>query len=339
MRAGRSLIIKRIWISCLLIASVLSTGCSQQNAAAATPKSENVSEQAAGTKGSSSKGADSSGTAKSSDFATARDSGAVVLQPEAPGTKTIGNEKAAIDISNISKGYIVVSYKGSNEKVRFQVQFGSEDPYTYRLNSTEDAVFPLTRGNGSYKFTVFENVSGDQYATAFEGKSEVTLENEFLPFLYPNQYVKYDKDTRAVALGEELVKEASDDLDALAMIYDYVVGNIDYDYDKAENVASGYLPVIDQVLDEKKGICFDYAAVMTCMLRTQRIPTQLVVGYSGTVYHAWISVYIDGVGWIHDIIRFDGKEWVRMDPTLAATNRKAEKTVENSGNYRALYYY
>ena len=59
----------------------------------------------------------------------------------------------------------------------------------------------------------------------------MTLENEFLPFLYPNQYVKYDKDTRAVALGEELVKEASDDLDALAMIYDYVVGNIDYDYD------------------------------------------------------------------------------------------------------------
>ncbi|WP_343250927.1 transglutaminase-like domain-containing protein [Diplocloster hominis] len=338
MRARPGLILKRIWIGCLLFASVLSTGCSQQNAAAATPKYEQDSEQDSGTKASS-KGTDSSGTAKTPDAATARDSTPVVLKPEAPGTKTIGNEKATIDISNISKGYIVVSYKGSNEKVRFQVQYESDDPYTYRLNSTEDAVFPLTQGDGSYKFSVFENVSGDEYATAFEGKSEVSLENEFLPFLYPNQYVKYDQDTQAVALGEELVKEASDDLDALARIYDYVVGNIDYDYDKAENVASGYLPVIDQVLDEKKGICFDYAAVMTCMLRTQRIPTQLVVGYSGTVYHAWISVYIDGVGWIHDIIRFDGKEWVRMDPTLAATNRKAEKTVENSGNYRALYYY
>ena len=339
MRARRSLIKKRIWIGCLLIASVISTGCNQQNAAAATPKSEHASEQNSGAKDSAIKGADSSGSAKSSDAAALRDSTPVVLQPEAPGTNTIGNEKASIDISNITKGYIVVSYKGNNEKVRFQVQYESEDPYTYRLNSFEDAVFPLTRGDGNYKFTVYENVSGDQYATAFEGKSEVTLENEFLPFLYPNQYVKYDQNTQAVALGQKLVKEATDDLDALAKIYDYVVGNIDYDYDKAENVASGYLPVIDQVLDEKKGICFDYAAVMTCMLRTQRIPTQLVVGYSGTVYHAWISVYIDGVGWIHDIIRFDGKEWVRMDPTLASTNKKAEKTVENSGNYRAMYYY
>ncbi len=37
------------------------------------------------------------------------------------------------------------------------------------------------------------------------------------------------------------------------------------------------------------------------------------------LYHAWISVYLDSVGWIDNIIYFDGKDWVRMDPTFAAS--------------------
>ena len=90
---------------------------------------------------------------------------------------------------------------------------------------------------------------------------------------------------------------------------------------------SGYLPDIDETLETGKGICFDYAALMTAMLRTQRIPTRLVVGYAGTLYHAWISVYIEGTGWIDNIIYFDGTQWVRMDPTFAAAGEEAAKYV------------
>ena len=71
-----------------------------------------------------------------------------------------------------------------------------------------------------------------------------------------------------------------------------------------------------------KGICFDYAALMTSMLRSQRIPTKLEVGYAGETYHAWISTYVDDKGWVDDIIKFDGKDWQLMDPTLAASNDK-----------------
>ena len=45
------------------------------------------------------------------------------------------------------------------------------------------------------------------------------------------------------------------------------------------------------LLEKKSGICFDYAALMTGMLRSQGVPCKLVVGYAGTVYHAWISVW------------------------------------------------
>ena len=69
-----------------------------------------------------------------------------------------------------------------------------------------------------------------------------------------------------------------------------------------------------------KGICFDYAALMAAMLRSQRIPTKLQVGYAGEAYHAWISCYVDEIGWVDNMISFDGKDWSLMDPTLAANN-------------------
>ena len=37
-------------------------------------------------------------------------------------------------------------------------------------------------------------------------------------------------------------------------------------YSKASSVTSGYLPDIDEVFTSEKGICFDYAAVMTFLM-------------------------------------------------------------------------
>ena len=151
--------------------------------------------------------------------------------------------------------------------------------------------------------------------------------------------MKFTEDSQAVGESQKLVQSAGDDLEAIAAIYNYVIGNIQYDFDKAASVQSGYLPDIDETLNTKKGICFDYAALMTAMLRVQRIPTKLVVGYAGELYHAWISVYLDGVGWIDNIIYFDGKDWVRMDPTFAASGGGASEYVGDGSNYHDLYYY
>ncbi len=42
---------------------------------------------------------------------------------------------------------------------------------------------------------------------------------------------------------------------------------------KAKNgELAGYLPDVDSILQEKKGICFDYAALMATMLQSQNIP-------------------------------------------------------------------
>ncbi len=78
------------------------------------------------------------------------------------------------------------------------------------------------------------------------------------------------------------------------------------------------------------------------MLRSQDIPTKLVVGYSGNLYHAWISVYLEGQGWVDDVIYFDGTSWKLMDPTFASSSGQSKEIMQYIGdgsNYRAKYSY
>lgn len=80
---------------------------------------------------------------------------------------------------------------------------------------------------------------------------------------------------------------------------------------------------------------------MSAMLRSQGIPTKLEVGYVGEVYHAWISCYVDEIGWVDNIIEFDGKNWSLIDPTLGANNKKSDvkKYIGNGHNYLVKYTY
>ena len=261
------------------------------------------------------------------------------------GTTVYQNEKASIDASNLAEGYLIVRYTGGkNVKLKVQITKKGGATYTYNLNSAGKAeTFPLTEGDGTYTVRVFENISGTKYAQAYSCSVELKLRNEFLPFLYSNQYVNFTAESKTVKKGAELMKDAKDDLDAVRRVYNYVIATLKYDYELAATVKSGYLPDIDAVLEAKKGICFDYAALMSAMLRSGGIPCKLVVGYAGTAYHAWINVYIDGVGWVDKLIYFDGKNWSLMDPTFAsslgAESAALKKYVGDGKNYTAKYAY
>lgn len=271
-----------------------------------------------------------------------RDSTPKVLTPSADGVTVYQNDFASIDTSNTSQGYVMVKYNGTNEKVKLRITCPDQSCYTYLISDRGAYdTFPLTAGNGSYALQVLENVAGDTYTVSLAQSINVNIEDEFLPFLYPNQYVNFHTDSKAVSKGSDLAKDTYSDLDVVQNIYNYVIKNISYDTEKAQNVSYGYVPDIDDTLSSKKGICFDYAALMTSMLRSQNIPTKLEVGYSGDAYHAWISTYIDDKGWVDDIIQFNGNTWQIMDPTLAATNDSAavKKYVGDGSHYVVKYTY
>ena len=96
------------------------------------------------------------------------------------------------------------------------------------------------------------------------------------------------------------------------------------------------------MLAQKKGICFDYAALMAGMLRSQGVPCKLVVGYAGKAYHAWINVYSEETGWVNGAIYFDGDSWKLMDPTFASSGKQSKEIMSYIGDgshYTAKYIY
>ena len=269
--------------------------------------------------------------------------GSYVRTPIASGTTTYKNEKATLDASNVSEGYIMVKYTGSVGKIKIQITKSGSETYTYDLNNSGGyEVLPLSEGSGSSLVKVFENIQGNQYSQAFSQSIDAGVTNQFGPFLYPNQYVNFNAASAAVQTGAAVAAGASDQIGVVAAIYNYVIDNVSYDTAKATSVQSGYLPNVDVVLAQKKGICFDYAALMTAMLRSQDIPTKLVVGYTGNLYHAWINVYLEGQGWVDNIIYFDGNSWKLMDPTFASSSGQSQEIMQyigNGANYKAKYSY
>lgn len=276
-------------------------------------------------------------------MAYTKPAGSYVRTPIASGVTVYSNDKAILDASNVSEGYIMIKYTGSVGKIKVQITKSGSETYTYNLNSSGAyEVFPLSEGDGSYSVKVFENIQGNQYSQAFSQTVNAAMANPFSPFLYPNQYVNFNAASAAVQTGASVAAGSTDQLDVVRDVYNYVVNNLTYDTAKASSVQSGYLPNVDVVLAQRKGICFDYAALMAAMLRSQDIPTKLVVGYTGSLYHAWINVYLDSQGWVDNIIYFDGMTWKLMDPTFASSGGQSAEIMQyigNGANYQAKYSY
>ncbi len=267
----------------------------------------------------------------------------VIYPTVATGELVKETDVCIIDYSNTKAGYVMVKYNEDTSKVlKSQVVGPDGNTYTYTLTAEKYEALPLTAGDGEYKISVFINVKGNSYALVLSETIDVELESQFAPYLRPNQYVNYKKSTKVVKKAQTLTKKCKTDLAKVKKIYKYVIKNFKYDKNLARTVQSGYLPNLNKVYKKKKGICFDYAAVMTAMLRSQGVPTKLVIGYTGNAYHAWINVYSKKKGWITGAIYFNGKKWKLMDPTFASTGKSSKsimKYIGNGRNYKAKYSY
>ena len=243
-----------------------------------------------------------------------------ILMPQLNEDKFYGNEYVQLDTSNSGDGYFYIRYTGDNQKVKLQIFSDTSITYTYNIAPGVDTVIPFNLGSGEYSLTVYENIQDNEYAMVYAEDMDIKLNDELKPFLYPNQYVWFTAESDTTALAKQLTDGCTNELEAVGKVYDYMIKNITYDYDKAANVQPGYLPDVDEILSIKTGICFDYSAVMSSMLRSVGIPTRMESGYSGDAYHAWVSVYTKDQGWINDIIQFDGTQWTLMDPTFDANS-------------------
>ena len=234
----------------------------------------------------------------------------LVLLALLPATIIYGQSPVAtIDKGQLDKSLVNVSYKPSNNKAAKLVITKGNEKYTYDLDV--NGQYPLQFGDGEYTLSVLENTSTNQYKVIKTEKINLKIDNENLVFLQPSQMVNWDSNMKAVEKAKELTKDATTNKEKASLIYNYIVRNIRYDYDKASKVQTGYIPSVDTVLDTSLGICYDYSVLYAAMLRSVGVPTKMLMGYNDDIeeYHAWNEVYLK-----------ETNEWVTIDTTYDAPN-------------------
>ena len=250
-----------------------------------------------------------------------------------------GNSEVLVDTSRCNKGFFGI-HCTSDKKIKIQV-FKDDEVYTYDCVTGKDQIYPFQLGNGTYTIKVMKNIADTKYSELYATTAYVELEDEFDPYLRPNQYADYTKESDCVKKADELAAEAADANEFITNVYDFVCKKVKYDKKKAETVQSGYIPVPDETMNTGKGICIDYASLAAAMLRSHGIPTRIIFGYvgdSGDLYHAWNMFYTKETGWV--AVEFEVKkgEWNRLDLTFSA-NGADSKYIGDGSNYMDVFRY
>lgn len=239
------------------------------------------------------------------------------VQASASNTYSINFEESARGIVN------VFFNTGTEKKVKLMVQKGT-DQYVYNLsNSNQKVNFPLQFGDGTYTVSIYENTTGTKYRKLYSLSHTVKLESQNVVFLQSIQEVSWNEKDAAISKAKELVASATTakrrtsrnsrailtETEVVNVLYQYVVKNVAYDYNKIKTLQFDYLPNINDTLAVGTGICYDYSSLLASMLRSQGIPTKLVKGYTNTtdVYHAWNEIYLKAEN-----------RWVVVDTTFDA---------------------
>lgn len=227
-----------------------------------------------------------------------------IVWPQASGEKTYQKNDLTLDVSHMSDGYIMAKSAPTSKKLKLRISRG-DTIFTYDLNGAGDyEVFPLQLGSGGYTCSLYKNIKSNKYSKEAELSFSAELTSEEAPFLCPSQYVNYTQASPAVAKAEEICAGLKTDEEKLEAIRNFMVKGFAYDYVRALTTPGSYLGDVDGCFETRLGLCQDLAAIAACMLRSQGIPTQLVIGYADEIYHAWNHVLIDG-------------EYQRLDVTAA----------------------
>jgi len=252
-----------------------------------------------------------------------------------------------VDTGSVSEGVVLINIKTAPDgKVWKAVLRGPTGSCSYTLpNRGKFEGLPLQMGNGSYFLTLYEQVSGTSFATKMTHSFKVTLRSEFSPYTASSVMVRFSAVSASTKLARSLVAGKTTQEARIDAIYQWICNNIQYDHKLAANITSGdvktYIPNPDATLSSRKGICYDYAALLAAMLRSQGIPTRLVMGQIPQGYHAWNEVYLEGSGWLRlgdaNYSTVNRNAWVMLDLTFAASGMNPQTILKMTHKVERFY--
>ena len=132
-----------------------------------------------------------------------------------------------------------------------------------------------------------------------------------LPASYsvPDAYAKYVLGTGSIQSTDPAIREAAsaavgnstDDWERVVKLAEFVNSHLSYD-----DSVKGQEHDARWALDNRRGVCVEYARLYAAMARSQGIPTRVVSGYAFSQAGEWL-----GHAWAESYIG----EWVPVDPT------------------------
>jgi len=138
-------------------------------------------------------------------------------------------------------------------------------------------------------------------------------------------------------LTDSLTRPCRNDLEKVRSIFVWIAHNIAYDYEKlgiSESDTNAYLThalfddklLIKNVLERKKGICYDYSFLFRAMCNLSGIESKMISGYAKTSYKE-IGVIFTKTNHAWNAVRIGGK-WHLLDVTWASERRYDDNKVE-----------
>lgn len=236
------------------------------------------------------------------------------------------------DKEKLDKGTIGIAYK-SKSKLKVQITLNKQT-YTYNLNGEGNKeYYPLQMGNGAYKISIYENTKGNSYKLVTSIKVDLKLDDQNVVYLGSTQNINWELNPKTIEKASELTKDIKKIDEKAKVLWDFMLKENKYDFDKLKKLPTTYLPVPDTTLKDKSGICYDFSSLFASMLRAQGIPAKLVKGYAPDYaqgYHAWNEVYVE-----------DKKEWIVIDSTydIQIHSKKTVDMKKKTDGFKKVYEY
>ncbi len=236
------------------------------------------------------------------------------------------------DKEKLDKGTVGISYK-SKSKLKVQITFDKQT-YTYNLNGEgKKEYYPLQMGNGAYKVSLYENTTGNSYKLVESLKVDLKLDDQNIVYLGSTQNINWEFNPKTVEKAAELTKDIKSLEEKAKVLWNFMLKENKYDFDKLAKLPTTYLPTPDTTLKDKTGICYDFSSLYASMLRAQGIPAKLIKGYAPDYaegYHAWNEVYDK-----------DKKEWVVIDSTydIQIQSKKTVEMKKKADGFKKVYEY
>ncbi|MCD8308233.1 MAG: hypothetical protein LUD19_00125 [Clostridia bacterium] len=212
----------------------------------------------------------------------------------------------ALAEAGYSEAYIQIQDYSGNYLLPFQLSttLGDCDVQTSDVYYTGSSSFYTLY---AYYYDYFSNGTSGLYLP----DAYTALEEAYSNYVYSN-YLSVPYST-LVYLNNIIAEQNFDTSDTYTTIYqviNYIKNAATYnlEYDSSLNYESD---IVVAFLDTyQEGICQHFASAATLLLRAMGIPARYVQGYVGSTVagewsdvtsataHAWVEVYIDGLGWV-----------------------------------------